>query len=113
MKSLIGMLLIALGFSVHGQIFVGSSADSNIGEYSTSGSTVNASLITGVGNPWGMAWDGNANLFVAAEGNRRVGEYTISGATVNASLISIRGDPTGVALDGSGHVFVIDSLFNT
>ena len=68
-----------------------------IGEYTTSGSTVNASLITGFDASQGIAISGN-NLFVSNTGDGTVGEYTTSGATVNTSLISGLGTPYGIVI---------------
>ena len=50
---------------------------------------MNASLISGLNNPYGIAVSGS-NLFVAnyQHGNGTIGEYTTSGGTVNASLVS-------------------------
>ncbi len=112
-RILITIVLVTLTIPVSGQIYVASSAGGYVGEYTTSGATVNASLISGLGYPWGMTWDGNANLYVAQEGSRTVGKYNLSGGIVNSSLISVPGDPMGVALDGAGHVFVYDGLLNT
>ncbi len=41
--------------------------------------SVNASLISGLNGPWGIAVSGS-NLFVANYGNSTIGEYTTSGA---------------------------------
>lgn len=57
----------------------------SIGEYTTSGATVNASLITGLTNSIGLAVSGT-RLFVASGSS--VGEYSTSGATINPSLIT-------------------------
>jgi MYXO-CTERM domain-containing protein len=65
----------------------GNPSSGNIGEYTTSGATINASLISDQGWPWGLAISGN-DLFVANNGSATVSEYTTSGATVNAALIS-------------------------
>jgi hypothetical protein len=51
-----------------------------IGEYTTSGATVNAALISGLNAPEAIAASGS-NLFVASIGNSgAVGAYTTSGA---------------------------------
>lgn len=85
-------------------LFIGNLEYNTIGEYSTSGATVNASLISGLAAPWGIAISGN-NLFVANfEGGSRgtIGEYTTSGMTVNASLISAGlNGPSGIAISGN------------
>jgi hypothetical protein len=66
---------------------------SRIGEYTTSGATVNASLInTGFNFAYGIAVSGS-NLFVVESSANTIGEYTTSGATVNASLITGLGNP--------------------
>ncbi len=54
--------------TARGQIFVGKGgANGSIGEYTTSGATVNASLITGLSYPLGIAVSGGS-LFVANNG---------------------------------------------
>jgi hypothetical protein len=75
-------------------IFVTNYGSGTIGEYTTSGATVNASLVSGLYNPLGVAVSGST-LYVANYGAGQsltatgsIGEYTTSGTTVNASLIS-------------------------
>ena len=68
-----------------------------VGEYTTSGATVNASLITGLNAPYGIAVSGS-NLFVANSFSGTVGKYTTSGATVNASLITGLTVPSGIVV---------------
>ena|ERR1017187_6403063 len=76
-----------MGIAVSGSdLFVSNLNNNTIGEYTTSGATVNASLISGLNHPHGIAVDGS-DLFVTSNGGT-IGEYTTSGATVNASLIS-------------------------
>ena len=75
-------------------------SNGTIGEYTTSGATVNASLVSGLSDPGGIAVSGS-NLFVANYGNDTIGEYTTSGGTVNASLVSGLSDPVGLAVSGS------------
>jgi autotransporter-associated beta strand protein len=77
-------------------LFVMNNYGSTIGEYTTSGSTVNASLIPNVGN-YGLALSGS-DLFVGNYQAGTIGEYTTPGATVNASLISGLNDPDGIAV---------------
>ena len=50
-----------------------------IGEYTTTGATVNAALVSGLSNPMGIAVSGS-NLFVTNYGSGTIGEYTTSGA---------------------------------
>ena len=73
-----------------GTIFVTNELDNTVGAYTTSGATVNAALISGLNDPFGIAVSGS-DLFVVSAGgtpgNGAIGAYTTSGATVNAALI--------------------------
>jgi len=92
------MALIAFACSslLANTIFVTSALAGTIGEYTTSGATVNASLISGLDFPLGIVVSGS-DLFVTGFSNT-IGEYTTSGATVNASLISGLNSPIGLAI---------------
>jgi hypothetical protein len=81
-------------------LFVANSTNGTIGEYTTSGATVNAALISGLSSPFGIALSGS-DLFVSNDFAGTIGEYTTSGATVNAALISGLDFPTGIAVSGS------------
>jgi hypothetical protein len=64
-----------------------------IGEYTTSGATVNASLVSFYNAPTlghGIAVSGS-NLFVTNDGTNTIGEYTTAGATVNEDRILTTG----------------------
>ncbi len=77
--------------AARGQVYVANSTTGTIGEYdATTGAVINASLITGFGDPVGLAVSG-PNLYVADEGAGTIGVYTTSGATVKAALISLPG----------------------
>src|SRR5437660_4064560 len=66
-----------------------------VGEYTTSGVTVNPALITGLSFPEGIAVS-RGNLLV---GNfDSIGEYTSSGAAVNPALIGARSGPRAMAV---------------
>ncbi|HTF36661.1 MAG TPA: hypothetical protein VK714_23500 [Myxococcota bacterium] len=81
-------------------------AGNGIGEYTTSGETVNASLLP-VGIAWSVAVSGSA-LFVGSKPGvtGTIGEYTTSGETVNASLITgLPSQPWSIAVSG-GNLFV-------
>jgi hypothetical protein len=61
-----------------------------IGEYTTSGVTVNPALISGLDFSEGIAVSGE-NLFVvnvAIDGTGTIGKYTTSGVPVNPALIT-------------------------
>jgi len=82
--------------TARGQIFVTNYGGTTIGEYTTSGATVNASLVSGLDEPYGIAVSGS-DLFVTTE-NGTIGEYTTLGATVNAALASGLHFPQGIAV---------------
>src|SRR5208282_4496504 len=68
-----------------------------VGKYSTSGTTVSASLISsGLNKPAGIATDGT-NLYVVNFGANSVGAFTLGGAPVNTTLIMGLSDPIGIA----------------
>jgi hypothetical protein len=97
----------ALSGTAHAQIFVANLGDGTIGEYNLDGSTVNASLISGLDKPYGIAVSGG-DLFVANNGNGTIGEYNLDGTPINASLISGLGSPTEIAVSG-GDLFVVNT----
>jgi hypothetical protein len=96
----LGVLTSALATQAGAEVFVTNYGSATVGEYTTSGATVNASLISGLDGPEGVALEGS-DVYVINFEDGSVGEYTASGATVNASLISGLDDPEGVALEGS------------
>ena len=65
---------------------------SKIGEYTTSGDTVNASLVSGSSYSTGMAASGSDLFVITNYATGTIGEYTTAGAVVNASLLTV-GDP--------------------
>ncbi|MGA2439745.1 MAG: PEP-CTERM sorting domain-containing protein [Tepidisphaeraceae bacterium] len=86
--------------AAHGQIFVVNYGNGTIGEYGLDGSTVNASLVSGLSSPSDIAVSGS-DLFVANFGSDTIGEYTTSGTTVNADLVSGLDVPYRIAVSGS------------
>src|ERR1035438_6738088 len=106
--------LWAMPGTAHAQIFVVNEGTGMIGEYNLDGTTVNASLVSGVFNATGLAVSGG-DLFVANQNGLNVGtigEYTTSGGTVNASLVSGLNYPIGIAVSG-GHLFVANEVNGT
>jgi len=113
--------LLALGFAllavtapcsvpvVAAEIFV--TNGNKISEYTTSGATVNASLVTGLGEPFGVAVSGGY-LYVANFSTGTVGQYTLSGGVVNASLVTGLGAADGLAVSGN-QLFVTTAGNNT
>jgi hypothetical protein len=108
---LLGTLLAA---QAHGHIFVSSYSNGNgtVAKYKLDGTILNASLITGLTQPTGLALSGN-NLYVLDFGNGTngtVGEYdATTGAAINAALIT--GLPTNsIVLAVSGdNLYVAES----
>ena len=97
-----------------GEILVSNTGNAYVGEYTTTGATVNASLFRGALASTAMAISG-VDLFIAGNagngGAGRIGEYTTAGATVNASLVSLPSGSSnpiyGVAVSG-GDLFVAE-----
>lgn len=58
---------------------------------------MNASLITGLNEPYGLAVSGS-DIFVANHGTGTIGEYTTSGSTVDASLVTGLSGPFGIVV---------------
>jgi hypothetical protein len=82
------LILCAMPESVLGNLFVTDPFNNGtIGEYTNSGATINASLITGLSDPRSIAVSGGF-IYVTNAGTGTVGKYTTSGETINASLIS-------------------------
>jgi hypothetical protein len=111
--SLNGVYVAGIVCDTNDHLFVltiNASQNGTIGEYTTSGAIVNASLISNLYNPSCMAYDGNGHLFVAGWGGPGVspfiGEYTTSGMTVNASLVTGLQTPYALAADKDGFVYV-------
>jgi uncharacterized delta-60 repeat protein len=93
-------------------LFIVNFTSGTIGEYTTSGATVNASLISGLSDPQGIAIAGS-DLFVTSPSSGTISEYTTSGATVNASLFSNElPGPTAIAVSGSD-LFVTQTTDNS
>ena len=83
-----------------GQILVSDWLNGDVGEWTTSGSSVNASLITGLGMPNGIAESGGY-LYVANEQANTIGKYTMSGQVVDASFITGLSNPTQLVASGT------------
>jgi hypothetical protein len=98
-------LVVATGavfipIAAYGQIFVANSLNGTISEYSTSGTTISAALVSGLSNPSDIAVSGS-DLFVTNYSAGTIGEYTTSGGTVSTDLVSGLNGPIGVAVSGS------------
>src|SRR5262249_9746694 len=84
-----------------------------VGEYATSGATINDAAVLAHGFPRVMALDGNGFLYTLDDFGT-VGKYTTTGATINAELIT--GLPgcgfPSIATDGQ-YLYVGDSYRST
>jgi autotransporter-associated beta strand protein len=86
---------------VIGNILVTNNSTGAIGEYTASGATINAALVSGLDEPVGIAVSGSDVFVVNSGGSANqgsIGEYTTSGGTVNADLISGLDSPDGIAI---------------
>lgn len=90
----------------HAQLFVTNWVGGTVGKYDVStGATINASFISGLTNPSGIAADDSGNLFVVSFG--KIGKYNaVTGEAINESFITGLSGPIGLALDGNGNLFV-------
>jgi len=93
--------------SANAQIFVAGFTDGTIQKYTTSGTVVNASLVTGLSEPAALVVSGS-NLFSANAATGTIGEYTTSGAAVNAALVTGLHLPFGLAISGQ-NLFVANA----
>ena len=114
--------LLAVGVALssataHGQdIYVVNNAKNTgtgtIGEYTTSGDTVNPSLVSRLGDPYGIVVSGS-NMFVSGGLYGTIGEYNATtGAVVNANLVSGLADAASIAVSGS-NLFVSNMYAGT
>src|SRR5580704_9505840 len=111
-----GLFSVLLGLliqqrSAHADEILVTNNAGTVGAYTTSGATVNASLISGLNLPHWVAVSGS-DVFVTSEGSGTLGEYTTSGGTVNASLITGLNVPVGIGVSGSD-LFVANNAGNT
>jgi len=83
-----------------GQIFVSDWSSGKVGEWTTSGSSVNSSLITGLSEPNGIAASGGY-LYVVNKQANTIGKYTMSGQVVDASFITGLSGPTQLIASGT------------
>jgi len=90
----------------HAQIFVPNYGNGNVGEYSTAGATINASLLTGLTEAATIAAAGTS-LFIETDSNDNIGKYTTAGATVSASFVTGLSGPWGLVVTG-GDLYVMN-----
>jgi glucose/arabinose dehydrogenase len=99
-------VLLAMPRDARAQLYFTSrpvgSAIGVVSEYdATTGAVINASLITGLSNPGGLAVKGNT-LFVANSDGGTVGKYdATTGGAINPGFITGLETPSGIALRGN------------
>ena len=83
-------------------LFDGTASGGSIGEYNDyTGAPINATFMTGLNDPTGLAIAGSA-LFVASGSGGSIGEYDLStGAPINATFMTGLNDPTDLEIAGS------------
>jgi hypothetical protein len=93
--------------TARGQIFISSPLGGTVGVYTTSGTPLNPTLLSGLGSPEEILLDG-PNLFVGSAGSA-IGKYISDGTPVNPSLVSGLAQPFNIAISGS-HLFVANGF---
>jgi PEP-CTERM motif len=86
----LSLFLLSPGLAgiAHSQIFVSNYTASTVSEYSLSGTQLSPALISGLGNPYGIATDGSHLFVPMIAGNKAsIGQYDLSGNPLNTSLI--------------------------
>src|SRR5208282_3761301 len=86
-------------------IFVANSAYGTVSEFNSSGSLVNGAWATGLGWPYGLAFDSSGNLYVANRGNGTIEKFSPGGVDLGAFATGLNG-PSGPAFDSSGNLYV-------
>ncbi len=76
---------VFLAVAARGQVFISNENNDTVSEYSVSGAVMNASLISGLNEPIGLAVIGN-DLFVANNSSGSIAEYTTSGTLVKDQI---------------------------
>jgi probable HAF family extracellular repeat protein len=89
---------------MNGNLFVANSGNGTIAQFTTSGAVVNTALVSGLGYPVDLVYDGAGHLFLADQ-QRGVREYTTSGELVAANLTPGFYGSCSIALDGRGNLF--------
>src|SRR5207245_536429 len=98
--------------ALRAQIFVANTNNGTVGTYDLDGTPLNASLITGLAFPYGLALSGN-NLYVSTDGDGSAGAGAVgvydatTGAAINSSLITGLQHPYLVTLSGN-NLYVVN-----
>lgn len=102
--AVLGCLWLAAQASAH--VYWGSLNLNKVGRANPDGSEVEANLITGASEPWGVATDAK-HLYWANETGNTIGRSNLDGSDVEPNFIPAAG-PVGLAV-AEGHVYWIES----
>jgi hypothetical protein len=104
------LILCTLAEPTLGNLFVtvppSPDTQGTIGEYTNSGATVNASLLTGLSFPGSIAVS-DGFIYVTNSIAGTIGKYTISGVAINPTLISGLNSPQDIEVSG-GNLYVAE-----
>ncbi len=109
------LLFLGAGLVLAGDVFVTNKNSGTIGEYTSTGETVNAALITGLNFPTDVAVSGGFLYVTSVNGGSgagTIGQYTLTGGTVNAALVTGLNGPADVVVSG-GNLFVANAFSGT
>jgi uncharacterized repeat protein (TIGR03803 family) len=109
------LLFLGAGPVLAGDVFVTNKTNNTIGEYTSTGETVNAALITGLNFPTDVAVSGGFLYVTSVNGGSgagTIGQYTLTGGTVNAALVTGLNGPADVVVSG-GNLFVANAFSGT
>ena len=111
-KFITGLNSAGAVLAVNGKVFIGNSSN-QISEYNAStGALINASFISGLNFPLGMAVSGN-NFYVANYEGDSIGLYdATTGLPINSSFITGLGYPVAIAISGN-NLFVTNNYDNS
>jgi len=112
LRALLYATLLLPAFAWAQTIFVatagnGGAGEGAIGSYTTNGSPLNASLVSGLSYPMDLVAT-ESHLYVVNRDSGTVGKYNLDGSVVNASLISGLNQPYSLSISGSD-LFVLST----
>jgi hypothetical protein len=100
--AILGCLWLAAQADAH--VYWGSLNLNKIGRANPDGSDVEANLVTGASEPWGVATDAK-HLYWANEQGNTIGRSSLDGSNIEANFIPAA-EPTGLAV-AEGHIYWI------
>jgi len=82
-------------------------------QYDSTGFLLDASFVTGLAAPRGIAFDSIGNLYVIDDTFNTVRQYDSTGFLLDASFVTGLFTPQGIAFDSIGNLYIVDDGFNT